>query len=285
MNPTIPQRLLALGQNDPDNQAWLDSLPATIRALTDRWGLRLDAPFDSREVSCAWVAPGVDGEGRAVVFKVGMPHMEALHEIQGLAFWDGEPTARLLAGDVALNGMLLERCQPGTVLRSQPEPEQDRIIAGLLRRLWRTPPSPHPFRPLREMTDYWAQAALTRLPAAPDPGLVREGAAIFAELSRPGPGDALLATDLHAGNVLRAQREPWLVIDPKPFIGDPAYDATQHLLNCRERLYREPTQTIHSFADRLGVDAERVRLWLFARAALETPTEGKAALSLARRLA
>jgi streptomycin 6-kinase len=31
--------------------------------------------------------------------------------------------------------------------------------------------------------------------------------------------------DLHAGNVLATQREPWLVIDPKPFIGDPAFDA------------------------------------------------------------
>ena len=43
-------------------------------------------------------------------------------------------------------------------------------------------------------------------------------------------------TDLHAGNVVRAEREPWLVIDPKPFVGDPAYDATQHLLNCRDEI-------------------------------------------------
>ena len=50
----------------------------------------------------------------------------------------------------------------------------------------------------------------------------------------------LLATDLHAANVLRAEREPWLVIDPKPFIGDPAFDATQHLFNCRARLHADP---------------------------------------------
>jgi streptomycin 6-kinase len=48
---------------------------------------------------------------------------------------------------------------------------------------------------------------------------------------------------LVAGNVLRAAREPWLVIDPKPFIGDPAYDATQHLLNCVERLRADPLGT------------------------------------------
>jgi streptomycin 6-kinase len=42
----------------------------------------------------------------------------------------------------------------------------------------------------------------------------------------------LLCTDLHAENVLAAEREPWLAIDPKPCIGDPAFDAIQHMLNC-----------------------------------------------------
>lgn len=59
------------------------------------------------------------------------------------------------------------------------------------------------------------------------------------------------------------------MIDPKPFVGDRAYDATQHLLNCRERVTLHPRDTIARFADLLGVDAERVRLWLFARAAAE----------------
>jgi streptomycin 6-kinase len=77
----------------------------------------------------------------------------------------------------------------------------------------------------------------------------------------------VLVTDLHAGNVLRARREPWLAIDPKPFVGDPAYDATQHLLNCEARLRSDPHGTIKRFADLLGVDHERVRLWLFARVA------------------
>ena len=81
--------------------------------------------------------------------------------------------------------------------------------------------------------------------------------------------EVLLATDLHAGNVLRAEREPWLVIDPKPFVGDPAYDATQHLFNCSPRLRSDPARTIRSFSEMLGVEHERVRLWIFARAAAE----------------
>jgi len=105
------------------------------------------------------------------------------------------------------------------------------------------------------------------------------------ELCHAGPEDVLLATDLQAGNVLRARREPWLAIDPKPFLGDPAYDATQHLFNCEERLWARPLETIASFAHLLEVDAERVRLWIVARAAAEPRDEWRdAELELARRL-
>jgi streptomycin 6-kinase len=86
-------------------------------------------------------------------------------------------------------------------------------------------------------------------------------------LSRPSTDDVLLLTDLHAGNVLRAQREPWLAIDPKPFIGDRAYDATQHLLNCVERLRTDPPGMIRRMSDLLEVDHDRLRLWTFARLA------------------
>ena len=98
-----------------------------------------------------------------------------------------------------------------------PEPEQDVVIAGLLRRLWRVPTAPHPFRPLALMTAYWADETLADAARWPDVGLVQAGLRLFEELPRTAPIDVLLATDLHAGNVLRAQREPWLVIDPKPF--------------------------------------------------------------------
>lgn len=100
-------------------------------------------------------------------------------------------------------------------------------------------------------------------------GLVREGLDLLQQLSHAAAEDVLLATDLHAGNVLRAEREEWLVIDPKPFVGDRAYDATQHLLNGHERLLSNGTDLIQRFADLLGVDGERVRLWVFARAAAE----------------
>ena len=51
-------------------------------------------------------------------------------------------------------------------------------------------------------------------------------------------------------------------------IGDPAYDATQHLFNC-DRLHTGPKGLIKRMADLLELEYERVRLWTFARAAAE----------------
>jgi streptomycin 6-kinase len=280
----VPERLAETCHRGPERSAWLERLPDTIRQLQDRWSLSLETPFG--DVSCAWVAPVLRADGTRAVLKLGMPHFEGAHEIQGLHFWDGGPTVRLLEADVDLNAMVLERCRPGTALRELPEREQDVIVAGLLRRLWSRPPAPHTFRPLSAMLAHWADETMADTHKWPDAGLVREGLRLFDELSRPSDDDVLLATDLHAGNVLRAQREPWLVIDPKPFVGDRAYDATQHLFNCEGRMLSAPDATIHNVADLLGVDAERVRLWTFARAAAEPrDTWSDESVALARVLA
>jgi streptomycin 6-kinase len=240
-----------------------------LEELMHRWALSLDSASLGNDGTCSYVTAVRTADGSSAVLKIGMPHLEAEHEIHGLRFWNGNPTVRLLTADENLNAMLLERCEPGTTLRTLPEPEQDEVIAGLLRRLWRTPPNPHPFRPISALTEYWSTHTLAQVDRWPEPELVREGLRLFADLPRTAPANVLLATDLHAGNVLRAQREPWLVIDPKPFIGDPAYDATQHLFNCEARMQREPHDTIRRLADLLEVDSERVKLWMFARLAAE----------------
>ncbi|MHB1931348.1 MAG: aminoglycoside phosphotransferase family protein [Acidimicrobiales bacterium] len=124
--------------------------------------------------------------------KVLWRHPETEHEADGLRVWDGRGAVRLHAAaevDAETTALLLERCRPGTALRARLEPEQDLVVAGLLR----------------------------------DSGLVREGIALFRQLPDTAERDVLLCTDLHADNVLAAEREPWLVIDPKPYVGDPNY--------------------------------------------------------------
>lgn len=267
---TVPPRLDLFCRSTPERTTWLQQLPGTISELASRWQLTwLGAPFIDPEGSCAWVAPAIQASGAHAVLKIGVPHMEAQQEIDGLRFWAGDPTVLLLDADSALNAMLLERCEPGSTLQPVSAAEQDRIIAGLLRRLWRPPSVPHHFRHLSAMTSFWCEETMRDRDRWPDPALVDEGIHAFEFLSKPAHDDVLLATDLHAGNVLRARREPWLVIDPKPFVGDRAYDATQHLFNRGVQFALQPDRMIQKFAELAEVDARRLRLWLFARAAAE----------------
>ena len=268
MSIAIPPLLAKHCAKTAERSSWLAALPETIRKLRERWGLSLGSPFDHDYVSCSWVAPATSADGTPSVLKIGMPHMESEQEIEGLRFWDGDATVRLLESDDVAIAMLLERCEPGTPLLSLPETEQDVIIAAMLRRLWRKPP-PGKFRLLSTLVAHWSEQTLRHQARWPDAGLVTEGLRTFAALAADTSDGVLLATDLHAGNVLQAQREPWLMIDPKPFVGDAAYDLTQHLLNCEERLQADASGLIRRVANLAAVDTERVFMWLFARAAAE----------------
>lgn len=254
---------------------WLERLPDVVAELAARWGLEVGAPFEPGGQT-AWVAPVRDRDGRDLVLKAGWPHTEARHEADGLRVWDGRGTVRLHAAaelpEVA--AILEERCRPGTSLRSRPEPEQDVVVVGLLRRLWVPAPPGSPFRPLQEMADLWAGELEADLDAGRvplDPGLARAAVALWRELPAGGRESVLLCTDLHAGNILAAGREPWLVVDPKPYVGDPTYDPLQHLLNCEGRLAADPGGLADRLAGMADLDAGRLRLWLFARCAKEAP--------------
>jgi streptomycin 6-kinase len=265
----IPERLIANCSKIPERKQWLDNLPAMLEELTDRWSLRTGAPFDHANVTCSWVATAVRADGTSAVLKLAMPHMEGAHEIQGLRFWSGNPTVQLLEADDDLGAMLLERCQPGDMLRFEPELKQDVVIATLLKRLWRRPAPPDGFGRLSDMLESWSNETRAQAQHWPDSGLVSEGLRVLRALAKPSPTDKLLATDLHAGNVLRSEREPWLVIDPKPFIGDVAFDVVQHLHVCEARLHADPIGMVKRLADLAEVDAERLQLWTFARAAAD----------------
>ena len=290
MTLQIAEGLAQSCRREPARIEWLAKLPDVVAELTRRWSLSLGPPFLGEGISCGWVAHATRADGTPVVLKLGMPHFEGLHELAGLRFWNGDATVALLDANEEANAMLLEACIPGTSLRALAESEQDVVLATLLRRLWREPPAHAEglaFRPMASMLAHWASETRAQEDAWPDPGLVRAGLALFDELTTTTEHRVVLFTDLHAGNVLRAQRAPWLAIDPKPFVGDPAYDATQHLMNCPERMRDAPHATIGRFADLLGVSSERVRRWMFARAAAE-PRDGWATspwLSVARALA
>lgn len=277
-----------MSDNIEARRSWAAALPQLVDDLSRRWSLDVGRPFQSGVAS--WVAPAGNTRGDRLVLKVAWPHEEAMHEAEGLLAWQGEGTVRLHDTLVVrgTRALLLEACEPGTMLSDRlPAPQQDVVVAGLLRRLWAVPTVHHPFRPLRQMCDLWADEFDDKYACAHalhvDPGLARAGMELFRELPRTAE-TALLCTDLHAQNVLAATREPWLVIDPKPYVGDPAYDALQHMLNFPDRLLADAEGFCRRMAGLLELDPNRLRQWLFARCVQESvdrPELGRVARDLA----
>ncbi|MFG1607119.1 aminoglycoside phosphotransferase family protein [Actinoplanes sp. NPDC049265] len=277
----IPDNLRRLADYGEPEREWLAALPETVTELAERWSLRLGAPYRPGG-SAAWVAPVTGADGSRAVLKVAWRHYEARDEAAGLRFWSGRGVVEVLQSEVyeQTTAMLLEECRPGTTLAAAlPPPERDEVIARILKRLWTAPPPGAPFRPLAGMCEAWAAGFAERSPVPPDQGLMRLGLDLWKTLPTSATTSVLLCTDLHPDNVLSAEREPWLVVDPKPYIGDPAYDPIQHMLNFPDRLATAPAAFATRMATLLDLDPLRVRQWLLARCTIESQWPVAKALS------
>ena len=218
MSFVLPANLVDSVRTDPapGRHEWLSVLPDIVVDLAERWSLRLGQPYQPGG-RCAWVAAVRDAGGRDLVLKVAWRHDEATDEADGLRAWAGEGAVRV--HDSAAFDRPVRCCwnaaTPGPPSGRPANPEQTEVVAALLQRLWNGPTDGYPFRPLQVMCDAWAAEFDAKLTASVglDPGLDDPGSSVRS-LPATAERQVLLCTDLHAGNVLAAQREPWLAIDP-----------------------------------------------------------------------
>ena len=253
--------------------AWLESLPGIVAACAEAWSLRVGEPFEDGNVSL--VVPVERGTGEHAVLKVNFPEPESEHEADALAFWDGRGAARLLESDASRRALLVERCRPGNQLWTVADDEEaTRIAAGVLTRLWRPGPIDSRFRLLAGEAERWAvelERAWHELGQPFERRVLDEAVSACLELG-PHQGPAfLLHQDFHGGNVLRAEREPWLAIDPKPLVGEREFDAASLLRDRRWRLEQPGTTAVvrrrlDLLAAELDLDRERMRRWGIAHA-------------------
>ena len=244
--------------------AWAEELPGLIAAATERWSLALGSPLTPG--ATAWVAEAALPDGLPCVLKVMWPHREGRYEADALRLYDGDGAIRLFDVDDTGFVLLLERCDPGTALETRPEQEQLDVAIPLLRRIWRPPPPDGLFEDLGLLTAEWAdhvEDRFGRFGPGWDPGLVAAAAAALRDLPNTCASPILLHQDFHPGNVLSATREPWLVIDPKPVVGDPAYDAAK--LVCHVGHPAGAGKRVDRLAGELALDRGRLVAWALAR--------------------
>lgn len=241
--------------------AWLAELPGIIEDLLARWDCAVDGDVAYGQV-------GVVVPVRGAALKVSFPHPGNDHEPDAFEAWGGRGAVKLYERDDARYAMLLERAHPSTLF----EHDQDVVtIAGVLHRQL-TIPAPDGLPRLSEQADGWAEdlrkdaAELDHsLPVA----VVDAALSVVDDLGRDQP-EILIHGDFHPRNILRADREPWLAVDPKGYVGDPAYDAATMLRTRAAHLFLLGAddligvlrQELELFAAAAELDPERIRQWV-----------------------
>lgn len=267
MNVPAPVIEMLLACFGGDGRAWLDALPRVVEELCARWGLELGEPFEGGCV--AYVAPALRADGERLVLKVSFIDEETRHEGDALALWNGEGAVRLIDHDSLLGALLLERLEPGLPLHRLPDRDAAISIAcRLLKRLRHRVPAGHPFELVSALARRWALELRPRFESAAsqfDAALLDHAAALCRELATSKGEIVLVNRDFHLGNVLSAQREPWLLIDPKPLAGEAAFGAG-YLLLSEAGDGTDAAALARRLAAELDLVPQRVAAWAFVRA-------------------
>jgi len=252
--------------------AWLERLPSIIAGCARRWSLTVLSPF--ADLSYNYVAPAIRQDGAHVVLKAGVPHLELFREIAALSWFDGQGIVRLLDADPEAGILLLEQLEPGTPLSDLDNDEEaTRIAARLIRAVCKPAQAEHHYATLAG----WA-AGLAGLRARFDGGcgpfpanLVNKAERLFEELIASTTEQMLIHGDLHHGNILRSEREPWLALDPKGVVGEPSWDVvyfSRSLLSEAGEPKRVLVRRMNQMAAELGFDPTRMVAWGLAQSIL-----------------
>lgn len=271
-SPVIPEAWLSWisrlpAEGGPSGAEWARMAPRLLTECLDQWDLKVAGP-----AMTGWAAavfPVMRADGSLAALKLGWPHEESVNEHTALRIWGGHGAVQLLAADPGRGALLLERLESRHTLMDVDTDIACEIIGQLLGRLH--VPAPPTIRPLGD----WLAAHLDRLD---HPGMPRRFAARTRSLGTellPDAPATLLHTDLHFGNVLAAEREPWLAIDPKPFAGHPGFEFQPILRNRTDELGTGSAlrwsvrHRLAITAEAAGIDVEEARLWSLLHTGLQ----------------
>jgi len=258
-----------------EGKEWLEKLPGIIAACERVWSLHVEPPLEN--LSYNYIAPVILVNGEKAILKIGIPNSELTTEIAALRSFDGRGCVRILEANNDLGAILLEWLRPGTqLLNISDDDEATRIAARVMNQLWRPAPDEYPFPAVAR----WSQG-LARMRQQLSGGtgplpvdLVEKAEALFDELLDSMETPVLLHGDLHHENILQAERAPWLAIDPKGVVGEPAYEVGALLRNIKAQLLtgQRPSQILDRrvgiLAEEFGFEHERMLGWGFAQAVL-----------------
>lgn len=254
---------------------WLGGLPRQLEEISKDWELSLGPHYPN--LSYHYVAPCVCADGGDAVLKLGFPedpNPTIFHEAAMLNLNAGEAMVTLLRFDPDRRAMLLEKLTPGEHLRALfagRETDVIGIAVDLMKKIWRDPPAGNNFPALEDwFNNGFEKARKTSFPSE----YIQKAGRMFEELNSSTGRRVLLHGDLHHWNILSAQREPYLVIDPKGITGNFGYELSTFLINHSNWLAEDPDRkeklgaAIGLFSEAFGLETVTIRKWTFAQSVL-----------------
>lgn len=249
---------------------WFTNLPMLITELENQWNVCIGKPFSGIEYN--FVAEATGADGLPLVIKIAPPFetVEIHGEAKFLRVLDGRGAVKLIAEDRERKAIFIERAIPGRALHEEFSSSPIDCIGpaiDVLKQILGPPPI--------EMTDVvtldnWFEN-FRRYNETEFPRQMAEKAfEIYERLSCEPEKTFYMHGDYHPGNVVTAQRERFLAIDPKGIVGHVGYDIAVFLINLERWQRNKPgvndllDRAIARFALAFGLTELEIREWVFA---------------------
>ncbi|MEP6758402.1 MAG: aminoglycoside phosphotransferase family protein [Actinomycetota bacterium] len=252
-----------------DADEWLEGLPDLISSVRATWDLLITGP--AREVDAFGMTIPATRADEGVLLRMAFPDGWFADETTALEAWNGEGAVRLLESDPR-GAHVRAAPVPGTTLGAERNAMRGlRLIAEALRTLWIAPPPG--LQTLSAEVREWNTELASRFEAAHRPferQLLSDAQQLLRTFGPTQTAQVLLHGDARLDAfVMDGDRA--VAIDPKPLVGEPAFDVASLLRDTPADLVADPVAgrqllqgRLDQLTDQLDVEPSRVKGWAFA---------------------
>jgi streptomycin 6-kinase len=246
-------------------KVWLDQLPLMIERIASKYHLSELTPLEN--LSYNYVIKGLQND-KPIILKLSLDINGLKREINALRAFQGYGAVSVLEEE---DGMLiLERVLPGHSLKSSflgQDDEAVKIVCDIIKRLHQAPIAG--VETVLPVLNRHCEEDINRAKQSSEFTYYLDKALkLEAELLKSSGPSVLLHGDLHHDNIIR-NGDSWVVIDPKGYIGDSAYEVAAFIRNPIPDLLRHKNATeiitnrIRLFAQYLDLSEERIVSWCY----------------------
>jgi streptomycin 6-kinase len=249
-----------------EGKQWLDALPDITYKVAEKYNLTNLTPVNN--MSFNYVASGYQND-KSIILKIGLNSKALAKEASCLKAFLKHAATEVIADDAGI--IIMQRAVPDTTLKDYflaSDDEATEVLCAVIKELHLADvPKNHNFYNVRDLLK-----TLDSKLDIPDE-ILSQARALRDDLLSSTKKEVLLHGDLRHDNILK-NGDGWLAIDPKGFIGDPAFEPAAYLCNPIPELLQEDNareiiaSRIKLLAEHPGIPEQRIFDWLYVKSVL-----------------